>query len=79
MSLYSNMAYMVGKILHIRPGEILDTWCAAELIVTFGEYANEQALQNYTDWKNLDHKARSSIPQPPKYLVYFYGEGEKEE
>lgn len=76
LSIYANMAYFVAKVLHIRPNEILDEWCAPELIVTFGEYANEQTQQNYADWKNLDPKQRASIPKPPEYIVYFHGEND---
>ena len=39
------MAHYVGKELHIRPNEILDTWGVPELIVAYGEYANETAYE----------------------------------
>lgn len=68
------MAHYVAKVLHIRPNEILDTWGVPELIVAFGQYANEDSNQNYEDWKHLDSEARSKITQPSKYIVYFENE-----
>ena len=68
------MAHYVAKVLHIRPNEILDTWGVPELIVAFGQYANEDSNQNYEDWKHLDSEARSKIAQPSKYIVYFENE-----
>lgn len=68
------MAYYVAHELGIRPSEILDKWSVAELIVAFGQYANEKSAQNYEDWKHLDSKARSEIMQPSKYIVYFENE-----
>ena len=53
------MAHYVGKTLNIRPNEILDTWGVPELIVAFGQYANEVAAQNY------EH--------PSKRVVWFMG------
>lgn len=68
------MAHYVAKELHIRPNEILDTWGTAELIVAFGQYANEKSSQNYEDWKHLDSEQRAKIMQPSKYIVYFENE-----
>ena len=68
------MAHYVGRELHIRPSEILDTWCAAELVVAYGQYANEQSSRNYEEWKQLDAKARAKVRQPSKYVVYFENE-----
>lgn len=65
------MAHYVAKVLHIRPNEILDTWCVPELIVAFGQYANEQSNKNYEEWKHLDKENRAKIQQPSKYIVYF--------
>lgn len=76
MDLYATMAYYVAKTLGIRPNDILDKWTAAELIVTFGEYANEEAERNLSEWKSLDTKTRATVPKPPKYIVYFHGEEE---
>lgn len=68
------MAYYVAHELGIRPGEILDTWGAPELIVAFGQYANRKSAQNYEDWKSLDSKARAKVMKPSKYTVYFENE-----
>lgn len=71
-NLYSQMAHYVGKVLHIRPNEILDTWGVPELIVAYGEYANEVSQQNYEDWRHMDAKSRGIKPE--KYIVKFYGD-----
>ena len=68
------MAHFVGHELHLRPSEILDTWGVAELIVAFGQYANEKSAQNYEEWKHLDSQARAKVMQPSKYTVYFENE-----
>lgn len=65
------MAHFVAKELNQRPNEILDRWGTAELIVAFGQYANERSNQNYEDWKNLDRESRGKIAKPSKYVVYF--------
>lgn len=67
------MAHFVGKQLHIRPSEILDTWSVPELIVAYGEYANEIADKNYKEWKSLDAQTRAKQKKPPKYIVKFIG------
>lgn len=66
------MAHYVGKVLHIRPNEILDTWGVPELIVAYGEYANEVSEQNYEEWKQLDAASRTG-ERPEKFIVKFYG------
>ena len=72
------MAYFVGKILRIRPNEILDNWGTAELIVTFGIYANEEASKQYEQWKQLDSDTRAKTKKPNEYIVYFHNvEGEE--
>lgn len=71
------MAHYVGKILHIRPYEILSTWGVPELIVAYGEYANEVSQQNYEDWKHLDAKSRGE--KPDKYIVKFYSDDRLED
>lgn len=68
------MAHFVAHELHMRPNEILDTWGVAELIVAFGQYANEKSSQNYEEWKHLDGQTRAKIMQPSKYTVYFENE-----
>lgn len=71
--MYGSMAHFVAKTLHIRPNEILDTWGVPELIVTYGEYANELAQKNYAEWKQLDPKQRMKVERPPEYAVKFQG------
>lgn len=66
------MSYFVAKTLHIRPNEILDTWGVPELIVTFGEYANQTARQNFEEYKSIsDDSVRNKIPRPKEYYVRF--------
>lgn len=69
LNIYSHMAHFVGKTLHIRPNDILDTWCVPELIVAYGEYANELADRNFNEWKAGARKT----PSPPRYIVRFLG------
>ena len=68
------MAHYVAKVLNQRPSDILDHWGVAELIVAFGQYANEKSSQNYEEWKHLDSEARAKMMQPSKYIVYFENE-----
>ena len=70
------MAHTVGKMLHIRPNEILDTWCPAELIVAYGEYANELADRNFREWKAAKPKG---VPSPDRFHVQFIGAQEMED
>ena len=71
------MAFFVGEVLHIRPNDILDNWGCAELIVTFGHYANERAQRQYEQWKQLDSDTRAKTPKPNEYIVKFHDiEGE---
>lgn len=72
------MAHFVGKTLHMRPSEILDTWGVAELIVAYGEYMNEIAAKNYAEWEALDPKTRKGQP-PEKVFVYFFDHEDLEE
>lgn len=72
-NLYTQMAHFVGKVLHIRPNEILDTWGVAELIVAYGEYANDISKENFEEWKQLDAKDRTKIKQPKECIVEFHG------
>lgn len=71
-NLFTNMAHYVAKVLHQRPNDILDTWGVPELIVAFGQYANEQSRQNYEEWKSLDTQTRAKYPKPSEYIVYFH-------
>ena len=68
------MAHFVAKELHQRPNDILDHWGVPELIVAFGQYANERSNQNYEEWKSLDAEARAKIQKPNQYTVYFANE-----
>lgn len=67
------MAHFVGKELHINPNEILDTWNTPQLIVAYGQYANEIADRNYREWASLDAKSRGKTERPPKFIVQFIG------
>lgn len=60
-------------MLHIRPNEILDTWGVPELIVAYGEYANEESTRNYEEWKALDAQTRGKVKKPNEYAVEFHG------
>lgn len=68
------MAHYVAKELNIRPSEILDTWGVAELIVAFGQYANEKSNRSYEEWKHLDSESKAKVMQPSQYIVYFENE-----
>lgn len=67
------MAHYVGKVLHIRPSEILDTWGGPELIVAYGQYMNETAIENYRSWEAMTSKRQGPPPPPKKYAVRFIG------
>lgn len=73
------MAHFVGKTLHIRPNEILDTWGVPELVVAFGYYADEISLQNYEQYKSLDAKERAKMGDVKKYRVKFIGLDKQDE
>lgn len=65
------MAHFVAKELSQRPNDILDNWTVPELIVAFGQYANEKSERNYEEWKRMDSKARANAMMPSRYVVYF--------
>ena len=69
---YSQMAQYVGKILKMRPNDILDNWGVAELIVTFGTYRNEESYQNFLEWKSLDMETKKKVKRPEPFAVKFY-------
>lgn len=73
------MAHYVAKTLHQRPNDILDTWGVPELIVAFGEYANEETHQHYEEWRQLDTEARQKTERPAKYIVNFNNDLNEEE
>lgn len=70
-NLYMMMAHYVGKVLHIRPNDIMDGWGVAELLVAYGTYVNEEFRRNYKDWLNTDKTIRKNIPEPPMLDVPF--------
>lgn len=71
MDIYTYMTHFVAKELGQRPSDILDKWTVPELLVAFGQYANEKSEQNYEEWKNMSADARAKMPMPSKYAVYF--------
>lgn len=73
------MAHYVAKVLHQRPNDILDKWGVAELIVAFGNYANEEAEDNYQHWKGLPTETRAKVEKPSRYVVRFFNSNESEE
>lgn len=77
LNLYSSMAHYVGKVLHIRPNEILDTWGCPELLVAYGQYANEVSQQNYEEWRHMDAEHRGEKPE--KYIVRFLSDDRLED
>ena len=78
-NMYTQMAHYVGKLLHIRPNEILDTWGVAELIVAYGQYANEAANENYESWKAINMPTKDKKVPPRRYVVRFVSVKEMED
>lgn len=68
------MAYYVGKKLRTRPYEILSKWGVCELVVTFGNYANEDQKKAYDSVNeyNKTAKGKDRIPRISEYAVRFY-------
>ena len=73
------MAHFVAKILHIRPSEILDTWGVPELLVAYGQDANEMADEQYQSWKAIHLPYHETKKPPRRYVVRFIGVRELEE
>lgn len=73
------MAHYVAKVLHQRPNDVMDKWGCAELIVAFGEYANEESEKNYRDWSGLSSEQRAKVEKPSRYIVRFFNSNESEE
>lgn len=71
LDIYTSMAHFVGKTLHIRPNEILDTWGVPELVVAFGYYSDEISMSNYETWKSYDSQTRNKVKMPDKFNVKF--------
>ena len=78
MNFYVTIAHYVAKVLRIRPSEILDTWGVAELIVAYGQYANEEYHRHFMEWKAQNQKNYKPT-QPPEYAVKFFGIRDLEE
>ena len=68
--MYTSMAHYVAKVLHLRPNDILDGWGVPELLVAFGEYANETADKNFKEWAAIDPKYRKG-KAPSRCIVQF--------
>lgn len=66
------MAHYVARVLKQRPGDIMDHWGVAELLVAYGQYANEESYKNFLEWKSLSTKAKKSCEKPDEYRVLFY-------
>lgn len=66
------MAHYVAKVLKKRPNEILDHWGVSELLVAYGQYANEESYSNFLEWKNLDNETKHKVKKPKEYAVLFY-------
>lgn len=65
----------------MRPSEILDTWGVPELIVAYGQYANEIADENFQTWDRFYGSGKNNDappPRPPQYVVLFLGVRELE-
>lgn len=73
------MAHYVAKVLHQRPNDILDKWGVAELIVAYGEYANEEAEKAYQDWKSLSTDQRAKTEKPNRFVVRFFNSNESKD
>lgn len=65
------MAHYVGKILKIRPNEILDHWGVSELVVAFGHYANLQSDKTWNEIDEANKNSKKKIPQIDRYVVHF--------
>lgn len=73
------MAHFVGKTLHIRPNEILDTWGVPELLVAYGEYMNELSERNYMEWQSAPADTKRKVQRPDKVAVPFFTMDDLEE
>lgn len=63
----------------MRPNDILDGWGVPELIVAYGQYANEIADENYQSWKSTHRPKGWEPPEPKRYIVRFIGVKELED
>lgn len=71
------MAHYVAKLLHMRPSHILDDWGIPELLVAYGQYANEAAEESFQGWL-MRHTKNPPDERPPRYVVQFIGVDELE-
>lgn len=66
------MSHYVAKVLGMRPNDILDTWGCAELLVAYGQYANEEAYSAAEQWEYSYGTKKGKTPAKPKrYAVEF--------
>ncbi|EOH95864.1 hypothetical protein UAY_03290 [Enterococcus moraviensis ATCC BAA-383] len=72
MNIYTYMAHYVAKVLKQRPNIILDEWGVAELLVAYGQYANEESYSNFLEWKSLGNETKRKVKKPKEYAVLFY-------
>lgn len=72
LNLYTYMAHYVAKVLKQRPNVILDHWGVAELLVAYGQYANEESYKNFLEWKSLSNSTKNKVKKPKEYAVLFY-------
>lgn len=70
--MYRHMAYYVAEKLHLRPQSILSEWSVPELLVAYGNYANEESKRNLEEWKALPSETRNKQSRPKEYVVKFY-------
>lgn len=73
------MAHYVAKTLGIRPNEILDTWGVPELLVAYGQYANEEAYKNFLEWKAYNTETKQKPKKPKEFEVEFISPDEMNE
>lgn len=78
-NIYTSMAHFVGKTLHIRPSEIMETWGVSELIVAYGQYMNEISYQNNIDWHSIYDEVKIRPQCPREYSVRFISVDEMRE
>lgn len=73
IDIWYSMAYVVGKILKIRPTTILYEWSCSELLVTFGIYMNDKMRDAYAQYQDLSPDAKRKVKQKPTlYALKFY-------
>lgn len=73
------MAHYVAKVLKQRPNDILDAWGVAELLVAYGQYANQETYKNFLEYKELSQELKRKHKQPEPYAILFYTDDDLEE